>query len=77
MRARWTVHQQRRAFNVGVPEMQRLRFASEGGAVIHRGRGAIARWFEAALGPCRSNRPESWLPYVFTSTEEAAEAGVL
>ena len=54
-----------------------LRFASEGGAVIHRGRGAIARWLEAALGPCRSNRPESWLPYVFTSTEEAAEAGVL
>jgi hypothetical protein len=38
MGAKWTVHQQRPAFNVGMPEMQ---------------------------------------PYVFTSTEVAAEAGVL
>ena len=53
-----------------------LRYASEGGGLVHRGRGAIARLFEAALGPCRSERPEPWYPYVFTSPQEAAEAGL-
>jgi hypothetical protein len=53
-----------------------LRYASEGGALVHRGRGAIYRMFRAACGPCRSERPEQWYPYVFTSPQEAAEAGV-
>jgi hypothetical protein len=33
--------------------------------------------FESLSGTIRSDRPEPWLPYVFTSPEEAAEAGVL
>ena len=73
MGARWTVHEQRRAFNVGVPEMQRLRYASEGGALLIRPRGTLGLVF----GTVHSPRPEPWLPCVFTSTEEAAEAGVL
>jgi hypothetical protein len=53
-----------------------LRYASEGGALVHRGRSAIFRMFEAACGPCRSERPEQWYPYVLTSPQEAAEAGL-
>jgi hypothetical protein len=53
-----------------------LRYASEGGALVHRGRGAIARLFESFDGPLRSDRPEPWYPYVFTSPQEAAEANV-
>jgi hypothetical protein len=54
-----------------------LRYASEGGALVHHDRGALASLFESFCGPIRSDRPEPWLPYVFTSTKEAAEAGVL
>jgi hypothetical protein len=50
-----------------------LRFASEGGALLIRPRGTLRLIF----GTGHSPRPESWLPYVFTSTEEAVEAGVL
>jgi hypothetical protein len=32
---------------------------------------------KAAAAAAKPPRPESWLPYVFTSPEEAAEAGVL
>jgi hypothetical protein len=50
-----------------------LRHASEGGALVHRDRAGIARLFD---GPFRSDRPEPWYPYVFTSPGEAAEAGL-
>ena len=50
-----------------------LRYASEGGALLIRPRGTLGLVF----GTGHSPRPEPWLPYVFTSTEEAAEAGVL
>jgi hypothetical protein len=66
MGAGWTVHQQRSAFNVGVPEMQRAALCVGRGTLLIRPRGTLG-----------SPRPEPWLPYVFTSTEEAAEAGVL
>jgi hypothetical protein len=52
-----------------------LRYASEGGALVHRGRGAIARLFELYAGPLRSDRPEPWYPYVFSSPADAAAAG--
>jgi hypothetical protein len=52
-----------------------LRYASEGGALVRHDRGALASLFESFCGPIRSDRPESWLPYVFTSPEEAAQAG--
>jgi hypothetical protein len=53
-----------------------LRYSSEGGALIHRSRWAFARLIEQQFGPSCSPRPEPWLPYVFTSPEEAAEAGI-
>ena len=49
-----------------------LRYASEGGARLIRSRGTLGLVF----GTSQSPRPEPWLPYVFTSTEEAAEAGL-
>jgi hypothetical protein len=51
----------------------RLRYSSEGGYLRGSGRGALAAIFRAYGN---LPRPESWLPYVFTSPEEAAEAGV-
>jgi uncharacterized protein YbaR (Trm112 family) len=47
-----------------------LRYTSEGGALLVRPRGTLGIIF----GTGHSPRPESWLPYVFTSPEEAAEA---
>ena len=52
----------------------RLRYSSEGGYLRGSGRGAIAAFFRASFG--NLPRPESWLPYVFTSPEEAADAGL-
>jgi hypothetical protein len=46
---------------------------NSGGALLIRPRGTQGLVF----GTGHSPRPESWLPYVFTSTEEAVEAGVL
>jgi hypothetical protein len=53
-----------------------LRYESEGGALVHRGRGAFFKMIEAVYGPCRSERTEPWYPYVFTSPEQAAVAGL-
>jgi hypothetical protein len=52
-----------------------LRYASEGGALVSRG-GPISRLLRMPCPDMRHPRPEPWLPYVFTSPEEAAEAGV-
>jgi hypothetical protein len=60
----------------GCRACNQLCYASEGGALVERGRGAIARMFEATFGPSRSDRPEPWCPEVFTSAEEAAQAGI-
>ncbi len=51
----------------------RLRYSSEGGHLRPGFRGNLGAMFRA-LG--NLPRPESWLPYVFTSPEEAAEAGI-
>jgi hypothetical protein len=53
------------------------RFESEGQVDFGHDETALVSPLAGSPGSCRSNRPESWLPYVFTSTEEAAEAGVL
>ena len=50
-----------------------LSYSSEDGYLRGSGRGAIAAIF-GAYGPLP--RPEPWYLYVFTSPEEAAEAGV-
>jgi hypothetical protein len=52
----------------------RLRYSSEGGQLRGSGRGAIAAFFRASFG--NLPRPESWLPYVFNSPEEAAKLGL-
>jgi len=54
-----------------------LRYSSEGGYLrpAHLGRlGEVGAWLRT-LG--NLPRPKSWLPYVFTSPEEATEAGLL
>jgi len=51
-----------------------LRYSSEGGHLRGSGRGAIAALFRS-FG--NLPRPQSWLPHVFTSPEQAMEAGVL
>ena len=53
----------------------RLRYSSEGGALVSRG-GPISRLLKMPFPDMHHPRPESWLPYVFTSPKEAAEAGV-
>jgi hypothetical protein len=60
----------------GCWKCNRLRYASEGGALVLRSHWAFARLIEQHFGG-RSPRPESWLPYLFTSPEEAVEAGLL
>jgi len=50
-----------------------LRYASEGGALLFRPRGTLGLVFGTGHLP----RPEPWFPYVFSSPEEAAEAGEL
>ena len=49
----------------------KLRYASEGGALLIRDRGLIRRLF----GVGRSDRPRPWYPYVFSSPQRAAESG--
>jgi len=61
----------------GCSKCNSLRYASEGGALVHHERGAFGRLIESLWGPARSDRPEPWLPYVFTSPEEAVEAGLV
>ena len=51
----------------------RLRYSSEGGHLCG-GRRWLARFM--GFDPGNLPRPDLWLPYVFTSPEEAAEAGV-
>jgi hypothetical protein len=47
----------------------RLRYSSEGGALVLRG-GPISRLLRHPYPDLSSPRPESWLPYVFTSIDD-------
>lgn len=51
-----------------------LRYSSEGGYLRGSGRGAIAAFFRSHFG--NLPRPVRWFPFVFTSPEEAIQAGV-
>lgn len=53
-----------------------LRYASEGGALVLRSRFAFFKMIEQRYGGCRSPRPEPWYPYMFTSPQQAADAGL-
>ena len=52
-----------------------LRYASEGGALVLRSRGSWFRALEMHSRMTRSDRPDSWYPYVFSSPADAAAAG--
>jgi hypothetical protein len=60
----------------GCRKCNALRYESEGGALVHRGRGAIARLLDLYDGALRSERTEPWYPCVFASPLDAAEAGL-
>jgi hypothetical protein len=47
-----------------------LRYASEGSALVLRGRGNWFRALEAELGTTRSDRPEPWYPDVLASSAD-------
>jgi hypothetical protein len=53
-----------------------LRYASEGGALVLRGRGRWFRALEMEYGTTRSDRPQPWYPCVFTSPADAIAAGL-
>ena len=57
-------------------ECARLRYASEGGALAYRPRTGLGRLMAALEDFTRHQRPEPWYPYVFSSPELAAEAGL-
>jgi hypothetical protein len=54
----------------------RLRYSSEGGYLRPTGLGRLGRLGVMLRAYGNLPRPRSWLPYVFTSPEEAAELGV-
>ena len=49
----------------------KLRYASEGGALIRHSRNSWGRLREAIEGPSRSARPEPCYPYVFANPRDA------
>jgi len=49
-----------------------LRYASEGGALMHRERGILS----PLCAPTRWDRPERWHPYVFSNPADAMRVGV-
>jgi len=53
----------------------RLRYSSEGGALVSRG-GPISRLLRIPCPDMHHPRPEPWYPYVFSSPEDAAMAGI-
>ena len=53
-----------------------LRYASEGGALLVRAYGTRLHFLELLYGPARMDRPEPWVPLVFTSPAAAAELGL-
>jgi len=54
-----------------------LRYSSEGGALLIRCGGLLSRLLGQPPGPVSSPRPEPWLPFVFTSLDQAADSGLL
>lgn len=52
-----------------------LRYASEGGALVLHSRGRWFRALEMKYGRTRSDRPDPWYPYVFSSPDDASAAG--
>jgi hypothetical protein len=53
-----------------------LRYSSEGGALVVRARGSLARLVDSLCGLNRQERPLLWYPYVFGDPAEAKWLGV-
>lgn len=53
-----------------------LRYSSEGGALVVRSRGGLARLVDSLCGLNRQERPLLWYPYVFGDPAEAKWLGV-
>jgi hypothetical protein len=53
-----------------------LRYASEGGALVVRSRGSLARLVDSLCGLNRQERPLLWYPYVFSDPDDAKWLGV-
>jgi len=53
-----------------------LRYSSEGSALWIRG-GILSQLFRQPAGSVSSPRPEPWLPFVFSSPDQAADSGLL
>ena len=49
-----------------------LRYSSEGGALNHNPRGAIARLVQQICYPSSPERPKPWHPCVFTSCQKVS-----
>lgn len=65
-----------RSINWRCRSCARLRYSSEGGYLRPTGLGRFGQLGIMLAAYGNLPRPESWLPYVFTSPEEAAEAGI-
>jgi hypothetical protein len=52
-----------------------LSYASEGSGLVYRSR-VVSRIFRMPCAAVTSPRPDVWLPYVFSSPEDAARAGM-
>jgi hypothetical protein len=53
-----------------------LRYSSEGGALVVRSRGSLARLVDSLSGLNHLERPLLWYPYVFTDPADAKCLGV-
>jgi hypothetical protein len=53
-----------------------LSYASEGGALMYRS-GVVSCIFRMPCAVAKCPRPDVWLPYVFSSPEDAAHAGFI
>jgi hypothetical protein len=54
----------------------RLRYSSEGGALVVRSRGSLARLVDSLCGMNHQERPLLWYPYVFSDPKDASWLGV-
>jgi hypothetical protein len=54
-----------------------LSYASEGDALLYHRSSVVSRIFRLPYAAVSSSRPEVWLPYVFSSPEDAAQAGFI
>ena len=70
------VYKQRLPLAVELPELLRAEVCLGRRALVLRGRGNWFRELEIEFGGIRSDRPEPWYPYVFSSPADAVASGL-